>query len=61
MTLHPSTSEKVPSLSSLGLALLIAAAIVAGMLLLTAILGVQATGPIYDIVPDPASLAGLPF
>jgi hypothetical protein len=61
MTLHRSTPEKATSISRLGLALLIAAAIVAGMLLLTSVFGVQATGPVYDIVPDPASWSGLPF
>lgn len=61
MTLHPSTHERTSTLSTLGLALLIAAAIVAVMVLLTVIFGVQVPGPVYDLVPDPAGFAGLPF
>jgi hypothetical protein len=61
MTQYPTTHGRTSSLSTLGLALLIAAAIVAVMALLTVVFGVQAPGPIYDIVPDPAGWAGLPF
>jgi len=31
------------------------------MIVLTAVFGVQQTGPSYQIVPDPASGLGLPF
>ena len=41
--------------------LLIVAAVIVLMLVLTAIFGVQQTGPSYEIVPDPASGLGLPF
>ena len=41
--------------------LLIAFTVVALMVLATAFMGVQATGPLYDIVPDPAGLSGLSF
>jgi len=42
-------------------ALLIVAAVIVVMIVLTAIVGVQQTGPSYQIVPDPASGLGLPF
>jgi hypothetical protein len=31
------------------------------MIALTAVFGVGQTGPSYDLVPDPAAAAGLPF
>jgi hypothetical protein len=37
------------------------AAVIVVMIVLTAIVGVQQTGPSYQIVPDPASGLGLPF
>ena len=61
MTLQPSTRTTSATWTKIGLALLIAAAIVALMLLLNVIFGVQGSGPFYDIVPDPAGWAGLPF
>jgi len=37
-------------------------AVVIGMMLVaTAIFGMGQTGPLYDIVPDPAHLSGLSF
>jgi hypothetical protein len=42
-------------------ALLIVAAVIVLMIVLTAVFGVQQTGPSYQIVPDPASGLGLPF
>lgn len=41
--------------------LVIVAAVIVLMLLLTAVFGVQQAGPSYQIVPDPASGLGLPF
>jgi len=41
--------------------LLILAAVIVLMLVATSILGVQQTGPAYEIVPDPAHLSGLSF
>jgi hypothetical protein len=41
--------------------LVVVAAVIVLMLLLTAIFGVQQGGPSYEIVPDPASDLGLPF
>lgn len=61
MALQSSSSHETASWRILGTALLIAAAIVALMLLATAVLGVQVNGPSYDIVPDPAGFLGLPF
>ena len=40
--------------------LLIMAAVIAVVIVATALLGMQA-GPGYDITPDPAKLIGLPF
>ena len=40
---------------------LIIAAVIVLMLVLTVVFGVQQTGPSYQIVPDPASGLGLPF
>jgi hypothetical protein len=42
-------------------ALLIVAAVIVLMLVLTVVFGVQQAGPSYQIVPDPASGLGLPF
>ncbi len=42
-------------------ALLIVAAVIVLMLVLTVVFGVQKSGPSYQIVPDPASGLGLPF
>ncbi|HEY5275118.1 MAG TPA: hypothetical protein VIK38_01035 [Coriobacteriia bacterium] len=41
--------------------LLIIAAVIVVMLVLTAIFGVQQLGPSLEIAPDPASGLGLPF
>jgi ABC-type transporter Mla subunit MlaD len=62
MTLHQATAEQqAASFHDLLRALLMAALVVAAMLALTALFGVQETGPTYDIVADPAQLSGLPF
>ena len=42
-------------------AMLIVAAVIVLMLVMTAVFGVQQTGPSYDIVSDPAAGLGLPF
>lgn len=41
--------------------LVIVAAVVVAMLVLTAIFGIGQAGPSLEIVPDPASGLGLPF
>jgi hypothetical protein len=41
-------------------ALVVVAAVIAAMLVATAVFGVRLTGPSYEIVPDPAGLT-LPF
>ena len=58
---HQTLQQRVTSLPSTLLVLLIVVVAVGVMLLATAILGVHLTGPGYDIVPDPASGLGLPF
>ncbi len=49
------------SARGLAIALVVAAAVIAVMVALTAIIGVYGTGPAYEIAPDPAALSGLPF
>ena len=61
MTLPTSSARDTTFWRNLGLVLLIAFTVVALMVLATAFMGVQATGPLYDIVPDPAGLSGLSF
>jgi len=62
MALHQSTlGKRAASYPDLVRVLLIVAAVIVLMLVLTAIFGVQQTGPSYEIVPDPASGLGLPF
>ena len=41
--------------------LVVLAVVIVAMIALTAIFGVGQTGPSYDLVPDPAAAAGLPF
>ncbi len=53
--------QRADSYRDLVRVLLIVAAVIVLMLVLTAIFGVQQTGPSYQIVPDPASGLGLPF
>lgn len=52
---HPATPAQ-----DLARAILVVAAVVAAMLIATAILGVTLTLPSLDITPDPAGI-GLPF
>lgn len=62
MALQRSTlGQRDASYQDLVRAVLIAAAVIVLMLVLTAVFGVQQTGPSYQIVPDPASGLGLPF
>jgi hypothetical protein len=62
MTLQRMTlGQRAASYQDLVRVLLIVAAVIVIMLVLTAIFGVQQTGPSYQIVPDPASGLGLPF
>ncbi len=49
------------SFGALVRAMLIIAAVIVVMLVLTAIFGVQQLGPSLEITPDPASGLGLPF
>jgi hypothetical protein len=61
MALQQSTlGQRVASHQQLLLALLVFVAVIAVMLVATAIFGVTRIGPSYEIVPDPAGLA-LPF
>ena len=58
MALHQSTlGHSAASYQGLLIAVLIVVAVVAAMLIVTAIFGVRLAGPSYDIVPDPAGLA----
>jgi hypothetical protein len=41
--------------------LVILAAVIVLMIVATATIGMQQTGPLYEIVPDPAHLSGLSF
>ena len=41
--------------------LLIIAAVIAVVIIATALVGMQQAGPAYDFTPDPAKLSGLPF
>ena len=41
--------------------LLIIAAVIAVIIVATAVIGMQQAGPAYDLTPDPAALSGLPF
>jgi hypothetical protein len=61
MVLHQSThAERAGSYQSLLWVLVIIAAAVALLLVLTVILGVPGTGPSLELVPDPAGVS-LPF
>ena len=59
MALHRSILEQRASYQGLLIAVVIAVAVVAAMLIATAIFGVRLEGPSYEIVPDPAGM--LPF
>jgi Na+/proline symporter len=62
MALQQTTlGERATSFEDLVRVLLIIAAVIVVMIALTAVFGVGQTGPSYDIVPDPAAAAGLPF
>jgi hypothetical protein len=58
---HSTLGTRVASNQDLVRALLIVAAVIVLMLVLTVVFGVQQTGPSYQIVPDPASGLGVPF
>jgi hypothetical protein len=60
VALHPTAQGRRASYRELVIPLLITAAVIVVMLALTAIFGVQVSGPSLEIVPDPAGLA-LPF
>ena len=59
MALNPSSLGSVSETHPIVVSALLAAVVVAAMLVLTAVLGIQGSGPSLDIVPDPAGL--LPF
>ena len=61
MALQKIRPAQVTRLGDRARVLLTIAAAIAVMLALTAIFGVGQTGPTYDLVPDPAAAAGLPF
>lgn len=60
-TQQPTVDQRSAPHRDLVRVVVILAAVFALMLAATAILGVQQTGPLYDIVPDPAHLSGLSF
>lgn len=61
MALHrPTLGQKMAPYQDLLRALVVVAAVIAAMLVATAVFGVRLTGPSYEIVPDPAGLT-LPF
>lgn len=57
----PTTEQRSVPHRELVRVVVIFAGVIALMLAATAICGVQQTGPLYDIVPDPAHLSGLSF
>ena len=58
---HSTLGKMAASHQDLVRAVLIAAAVIVLMLVLTVVFGVQQSGPSYQIVPDPASGLGVPF
>jgi hypothetical protein len=58
---HSTQGQRIAINPDLLRALLIAAAVIVVMIVLTAVFGVGQSGPSYQIVPDPASGLGLPF
>ena len=58
---QPMTDQRSVPHRDLLRVVVILAAVIALMLAATAIFGVPQTGPLYEIVPDPAHLSGLPF
>lgn len=58
---QPTTEQRSVQHRDLVRVVVILAGVIALMLAATAVFGVQQTGPLYDIVPDPAHLSGLPF
>ena len=62
MALQQTTlGQRAASIPALARALLTLAAVIVAMIVLTAVFGVGQTGPSYDLVPDPAAAAGMPF
>jgi ABC-type transporter Mla subunit MlaD len=62
MALQQTTlGDRAASFQALVRVLLVLAAVIVAMIALTAFFGVGQTGPSYDLVPDPAAAAGLPF
>jgi|ABSN01.1.fsa_nt_gi hypothetical protein len=61
MSLQESTEGKRATSRDLIRVLVLLAVAIALMVAATAIFGMGQTGPLYEIVPDPAHLSGLPF
>jgi len=62
MALHRTTvGQQAAAYANLVRILLIAVAVIAAMLVLTALFGWHQVAPLYQIVPDPAGALGLPF
>ena len=60
MTLQPSTAQPTTASHPIAKIAIVIATVLVVMAALTAIFGVDASGPGYEIVPDPAGFA-LPF
>ena len=58
---QPTADQRAVPHRDLVRVVVILAAVIALMLAATAILGVTQTGPLYEIVQDPAHLSGLSF
>jgi len=62
MALHQTgLGQRIESREDLVRILLIVAAVIVLMLVMTVAFGVHQAGPSYQLVPDPAGAAGLPF
>ena len=62
MTLHQSTlGQRIAPYQDLVRVLLVVVAVIALMLVMTAVFGVHQAVPSYQIVPDPAAGLGLTF
>jgi hypothetical protein len=62
MALHqPTLAQRIASHQDLLRVLLITAGVIAAMIVLTVVFGVNRIGPSFDPVIDPAHLSSLPF
>ena len=60
MAFHPSRIQSVAGSHPMAMSVLLAVVLVSAVLVLTAVFEINATGPSFEIVPDPAGTA-LPF